>query len=88
MIIIQFLEYLFHYGLTEQHCFGIDTELITILLYCSHLTIIQIDDLPMATHQRLLLLLQIIRVDRRHFSSLLCHLKAPIVIYAAKLAFY
>ena len=63
MIIIKFRKNLFHDSLSEQDSLGTDTEPFTIRLYGSHFTVIQIDDLPVATHQRLLLLLEIFRVN-------------------------
>lgn len=62
MIIIQFLKYLFHDSFTEKDSLCSDTELIAILLNRCHLTIIQVDDLPMAAHQRFLLLLKVLRI--------------------------
>ena len=63
MIVIKFRKDLFHDSLPEKDCLGTDTEPFTILLYGCHFTVIQIDDLPVATHQRLLLLLEIFRID-------------------------
>ena len=63
MIIIQFGQDLLHYRLAEQDSLGADTEPVTVLPDCSHLTVIQIDDLPVAAHQRLLLLFEIFRIN-------------------------
>ena len=63
MIVIKLREHLLHYGLSEKSRLGTHPELVTILPYGSHLAVIQIDDLSVATHQRLLLLLQVFRVD-------------------------
>ena len=71
MIVIQFLEYLFHNRLSEQHSLRTHTELVAVLLNGSHLTVIQIDDLPVLTYQRLLLLLQVLGIHSRHISFLL-----------------
>lgn len=65
MIVIQFRQDLFHYRFTEKHCLRSDPELVTILPDSRHLAIIQIDNLPMLTHKSLLLLLQILRIDRQ-----------------------
>ena len=63
MIVIKLREHLLHYGLPEKSCLCTYPELVTILTNGSHLAVIQIDDLSVATHQRLLLLLQVFRVD-------------------------
>ena len=74
MIVIQFGQDLFHYCLTEKHCLSPYAELVTILSDRSHLTIIQIDDLPVLTHKSFLLLLQIFGIHPRRRSFLLfCH---------------
>ena len=79
MIVIQFGQDLFHYCLTEKHCLSPYAELVTILSDRSHLTIIQIDDLPVLTHKSFLLLLQIFRIDtRRIIFSFLGHLTLAI----------
>lgn len=62
MIIIEFGKDLFHDGLSEKGSLGIDSELLTILRDCSHLTVIQIDDLPVLAHKGCLLLFQIFRI--------------------------
>lgn len=62
MIVIQFLQYLFHYRLPVKSGLCPYTELVAILINGSHLTVIQIDNLPMLTHQRFLLLLEIFRI--------------------------
>ena len=59
MAIIQFLQHLFHNGLTEEHRLCAHTELLTILAYSCHLIIIQIDNLPMTAHKSCFLLFQI-----------------------------
>ena len=63
MVIIQFRQNLFHYRLAEQDGLCTDTEPVAVLSDGSHFAVIQIDDLPVATHQRLLLLLEILRID-------------------------
>ncbi len=73
MIVIQFLQYLLHYSFPEQHRLSSYAELIAILPDCRHLTVVQIYDLSMATHQRLLLLLKIVRINRCRCLFLLCH---------------
>ena len=62
MIIVKFRQDLLHYSFAEKHSLRTDTELVTILLNGSHLTIIQIDDLPVPAHKSLFLLLQIFRI--------------------------
>ena len=63
MIIIKFLKHLFHDGLAEEHCLCADTKLLAVLIDSLHLLVIQIDDLPVAAHQRRLLLLEIFGID-------------------------
>ena len=62
MIIVEFRQDLLHYSFAEKHSLRTDTELVTILLDGSHLTIIQIDDLPMLAYKRCLLFLEILRI--------------------------
>lgn len=62
MTVIQLRQHLLHYGLTEKYSLGPYTEPVAILPDGSHLTIIQIDDLPVSAHKSLLLLLEIFRV--------------------------
>ena len=74
MIIVKFRQDLLHYSFAEKHSLRTDTELVTILLNGSHLTIIQIDDLPMSAHKGFLLLLQIFGIYAlRCLFLLLCH---------------
>ena len=73
MIILKLGQDLLHYGLTEKNGLGTYPELLAILSDGSHLAVIQIDDLPMATHKRCLLLLKIFRIDARYVFLLLCH---------------
>ena len=63
MIVIQFLEYLFHDGFTEQHSLCAYTEFVTVLSDGRHLTVVQIDNLPVTTDQSFFLLLKIFRID-------------------------
>ena len=63
MVLVQFLQNLFHDGATEKGALGSYTELLTILTDCSHLAVIQIDNLPVATNKRGFLLLEIFRID-------------------------
>ncbi len=65
MIIVKFRQNLLHYSFTEKYGLRTHTELVTILLNGSHLTVIQIDNLPMTTYQSLFLLLEIFRIDSR-----------------------
>ena len=76
MIIIQFLEYFFHDGLTEKNSFCPYPELVTILTYSSHLTIIQVDNLSMPAYKRSLLLLEVLRIDTGNLFLLLGHFKS------------
>ena len=62
MIIVKFRQDLLHYSFAEKYGLRTHTELVTILLDGSHLTIIQIDDLPMLAYKRCLLLLEILRI--------------------------
>ena len=62
MIVIQFLQHLFHDGLAEEHCLCAHTELLAVLIDSFHLLVIQIDDLPVAAHQRRLLFLEILGI--------------------------
>ena len=73
MIVIQFLQNLLHYSFAEQHGLCPYTEFLAILSDCSHLAVIQIYDLSMATHKRLLLFLEIFRIDRHRYPFLLSH---------------
>ena len=59
MIIIQFLENLFHDSFTEEDRLCAYTKLLTILIDCIHLLVIQVDDLPVTTYQRRFLFLEI-----------------------------
>ena len=62
MIVIQLGQHLLHYRLAEKDSLSAYTEPVAVLSDRSHFTVIQIDNLPVATHQRLLLLLQILRI--------------------------
>lgn len=80
MVVIQFRKHLFHYRLPEQDSLRAHTEPFTILSDGSHLTIIQIDNLPVTADKSFLLLLEILRIYSRciflsfagHFGSVLC----------------
>ena len=63
MIVVQFLQDLFHYGTTEERTLCAYTKLLTILAYSCHLIIIQIDNLPMTAHKSCFLLFQIFGID-------------------------
>ena len=63
MIVVQFLQDLFHYGLAEEHCLCADTKLFAVLINSLYFLVIQIDDLPVTTYQRRLLLLEIFGID-------------------------
>lgn len=62
MIIIQFRKHLLHYGFAEEHSLRAHPEFLTIPFNGSHLTVVQIYHLPMLSHKRCLLLLQIFRI--------------------------
>ena len=62
MIIVKFRQDLLHYSFAEKYGLRAHTKLVTILLNGSHLTVIQIDDLPMLAYKRCLLLLEILRI--------------------------
>ena len=57
MIVFKLREYLLHDRFSEKNRFCPYPEFVTVLIDSSHLTIIQVDNLPMATHQRFLLFL-------------------------------
>jgi len=63
MTVIQFFQYLFHDGFTEEDCLCAHTKLLAILIYCFHLLVIQINDLPVMAHKRCLLFLEIFGVN-------------------------
>ena len=73
MIILKFRQDLLHDGFTEEHRLGSDPELVTILIYSSHLTVIQIDNLSMPTYQSSFLLLKILRIYMRMYFFLFGH---------------
>lgn len=75
MIVFKFGENLFHDSLSEQNRFCPNPEFVTILIYGSHLTVIQIDNLPMPAHERSLLLLEIFRINTGNLFLLLGHNK-------------
>ena len=75
MIVIKLRKDLLHYGLTEQDSLCTYTKAVTILPYCGHLTVIQIYNLSVTTHQRLLLLFQIFWIDICLSGLLLCHFR-------------
>lgn len=56
MIIFKFRQHLFHYGLAEKNRLRPYPELVAILTYCSHLAVIQINDLPVPADKRCFLL--------------------------------
>ena len=62
MIIFKFRQHLLHYGLAEENSLSPYPEFVAILTYCSHLTVIQIDDLPVTADKGSLLLLEIFRI--------------------------
>ena len=62
MVVIQLFQYLFHDSFTEENGSDAHTELVAILVYRFHLRVIQIDDLPVAAHQRRLLFLEILGI--------------------------
>lgn len=63
MIVIQLRQDLLHDRLAVQDRLGTHPELLAITVDGCQFTVIQIDYLSMSTHQSLLLLLQIFRVD-------------------------
>lgn len=63
MVVIQLRQDLLHDSLAVQNCLGTYPELLAIAVDGRHFTIIQVDYLSMSTHQSLLLLLQIFRID-------------------------
>lgn len=65
MVVLKFGKDLFHDGFAAESGLGMDTELFTIALHSRHLQVVQIDNLPMAAHESLPLLFQIIRIGPR-----------------------
>ncbi len=63
MIVVEFRKDLFHDGLTEENRLCANLEFFTVEIDGSHFAIIEIYDLPVATHKRLLLLLEIFRIN-------------------------
>ena len=63
MIVFQLRQNLLHNRLTEKNGLGTYPELFAIKIDGSHLAVIQINDLPVATYKRRFLLLQILRID-------------------------
>ena len=63
MIVIQFRKHLLHDSLAVEDRLGSHPKLLTITVYGSQFTIIQIDDLPMLSDKGFLLFLQIFRID-------------------------
>ena len=61
-----------HGSLPEYSRAGLDPETVAILLYCGHLTVIQINNLTVTPTQRLLALLEYVRVDCRSMFFLSC----------------
>ena len=51
MIIVKFRQDLLHYSFTEKYGLRTHTELVAVLLNGSHLTVIQIYDLPVPAYQ-------------------------------------
>ena len=81
MVIIKFRQDLLHYGFSVENGLCTYPELLTIKIYCSQLTVIQIDDLSMLTYKRLLLLLKIFWIhSRRCLFLLLCHVSSYIQV--------
>ncbi len=79
MIVFKFGEDLLHDSLPEQNGLCSYPESVTILIYRSHLTVIQVNDLSMPAYKRSLLLLQVLRIYAGnlfllfgHFDSVLC----------------
>lgn len=67
MIIIQLLQHLLHDRFTEKHCLGTYTKLLAILIDGGHLAVVQVDNLPVATHQSRLLLFKVLRIYIRMY---------------------
>ena len=73
MIVIKLRKDLLHYGLTEHNGLDPDTKLLTILVYGSHLAVIQVDNLTMAAQKRCLLFFEILRIDSLVYFLAWCH---------------
>ena len=63
MIVIKLGKHLLHDGFTEKSSLCTYTELVAILPDRRHLTVIQIDDLPVPAHKSSLLFLEILGID-------------------------
>lgn len=91
MGVIQFGEYLFHDCLPVQYGLGADPEAFTIKVDGSHFAVIQINDLPVFSHKRFLLFLEVFRIDAdRGFFLASSHGESSFLLlkFRAKLAFY
>ncbi len=65
MVVVKFRQNLLHDGLTKKSSLGTHPEALAISIDGSHLTVIQIDDLPVLTDKRGFLFLEIFRIDCR-----------------------
>ena len=63
MVLVQHGEHPLHYGLTEHCGLMLDLELLAVFVNGSQFPVIQIDDVPVRTPQRGLLLLQVFGID-------------------------
>ncbi len=63
MVVFEFGDDLFHYGLAEKRSSGLDLEHVAIPFNCSYFPVIQIYDLPVPANQRIMLLLQVLGID-------------------------
>ena len=75
MIVFKFGQDLLHDSLSEQNRLCPYPEFVTILINGSHLTIIQVDNLPVPAYKRSLLLLEILRIYTENLFLLLGHNK-------------
>lgn len=76
MIVFKLREYLLHNRFSEKNRFCPYPEFVTVLINRSHLTIIQVDNLPMPAYKRSLLLLEVLRIDTGNLFLLLGHFKS------------
>ena len=76
MIILKLGENLLHDRFSEKNRFCPYPEFVTILIYGRHLTVIQVDNLPMSAYKGSLLLLEVFRIDTSNLFFLLGHFKS------------
>ena len=73
MRVVQLFQYLLHDGLSEHDGLYSYSESFAVLVYCIHLTVIQVDNLTMAAQKRCLLFFEILRIDSLVYFLAWCH---------------